>query len=169
MSHTIQHAGSIQAAPQTGQARSTRRAASAPMMSTSVWCQSVEERGADEQSGVGGVIKVGAPPLPGVFQLHIGAGDAAERRHDFDDEGNVRRRGAVVGAAPGEVLEAEQPLEMPVDQGTPRLGVGGGEHLANLAHRHAEVAQPADHLGRGHLRGGVVAVAGVRVDLGGLE
>jgi hypothetical protein len=46
--------------------------------------------------------------LPGVLQLHIGAGDAAERRHGFDDEGNVRRRRAVVGAAPGEVLEAEQ-------------------------------------------------------------
>jgi uncharacterized protein YbjT (DUF2867 family) len=58
---------------------------------------------------------------------------------------------------------------MPGNQGTPGLGVGGDEHLANLAHRHTEVAEPADHLGHGHLRGGVVAVAGVRVDLGGLE
>jgi hypothetical protein len=41
--------------------------------------------------------------------------------------------------------------------------------LRNLADRHAELAESADHLGVGHLRRDVVAVAGVRIDLGGLQ
>ena len=77
------------------------------------------------------------------------------RRPDLDLDG---RAGGLEQAAqrghrrPGLVELAFQPLKMPGDQGTPGLRVGGRQHLADLADGHAELAEPADHLGGGHLR-----------------
>jgi len=94
------------------------------------------------------------------------------RRPDLDLDG---RAGGLEQAAqrghrrPGLVELGFQPLKVRGDQGAAGLRVGSGQHLADLADGHAELAEPADHLGGGHLRRGVVAVAGVRVDLGGLQ
>ena len=55
------------------------------------------------------------------------------------------------------------------DLPVPRRQVGCEQHRPDRVERHAQVAQPPDHLGGGHLVGAVVAVAGVRVDRRGRE
>src|SRR5439155_27005327 len=62
-----------------------------------------------------------------------------------------------------------QTTKVSSDQVVTRAQVGGLQDRANPLDGHAQVAQSADHLGGGDLVDVVPAVAGVRVDLGGLQ
>jgi hypothetical protein len=61
------------------------------------------------------------------------------------------------------------PLEVLGDDRRPGLGVGDGEQLADLPQGHVQLPEAVDDLGGRHLVEGVVAVPGLRVDVGWFE
>jgi len=70
---------------------------------------------------------------------------------------------------PGPVKAGLEPAQMRGDQGRAGARVRCGQHLADLAQGHIQLAQPVDDLRGGNLLAGVVAVSAVRVDDGWFE
>src|ERR1700676_1288456 len=58
---------------------------------------------------------------------------------------------------------------MSSDQSAASLGIGRGEHLADLAYGHSQVSETPDHLSRRYLCRLVVPIPAVRVDLSRIE
>jgi hypothetical protein len=108
---------------------------------------------------------------------------AVDRLPDADGRGRLDRpvghRGGLSGARKQAAQRVDrgvrlrqlrlQPVKMRRDQRVAGRGVGRGEHRLDVRDGHLQVTQPADHLDRGDLRHGVVAVARVRVHLGRLQ
>lgn len=62
-----------------------------------------------------------------------------------------------------------EPAQVRGDEGVAGQSVGCVEDRLDLADRHLQIPQPADHLCGRHLRGGIVAVARARVHGGRLQ
>ena len=105
---------------------------------------------------------------------HLGDRQRRDRRDLAVLDGGPHRRAGEQRPQPGDrrlgLCElAFHPPQVRRDLAVPRLQVGGDEHRPDRVKRHAQVAQPPDDLGGNHLGRVVGAVAGERVDGGGLQ